>query len=67
MSTESQRQDGREGPLTLLNAAIETMNHAKRFSFIPSATVIFGTVSTILTMIKVYSLIFCDEASQVHV
>jgi len=67
MSTESQPQNG--GALfTLLDAAIEATNHAKRFSFFPTATVIFGTVSTILTMIKVYSLFFCDdEASQIHV
>ena len=67
MSTGSQQQDGREGPLALLNAAIETMNHAKTLPFSQPAMVIFGTVSTILTMIKVCFLFFCNEASRVHV
>jgi len=54
MYNELRRQDGRERPLALLNVAIETMNHAKRVSFIQPATVIFGTV----TLIKVRFLLF---------
>ena len=53
--------------LTLLDVAIEATNHAKKLSFILPAAIIFGTVNTILTMIKVCFLFCDDEASRAHV
>jgi len=53
MEAESQRPKGREGTTLVLNAAIEVLNLAKELSSITPARVVFGSVSVILTMIKV--------------
>jgi hypothetical protein len=55
MDAKSQRR--RDGALSLLNAAIEAMNLAKEVSSATPAKAVFGSVSIILTMIKV-SLFF---------
>ena len=51
MDTKSQQR--REGALSSLNMAIEAMNLAKELSSLTPAKAVFGSVSVVLTMIKV--------------
>ena len=53
MATTSQRPKGREGALSLLNAAIDSMNLAKDASSITPAQGAFSAAAILLTMIKV--------------
>ena len=46
----------RDGVLSTLNVAIETMNLAKEVSIITPAKAVFGSVIVLLTMIRVRSL-----------
>jgi len=57
MEAESQRPKGREGTILVLNAAIETLNLAKELSSVTPAKAVFGSVSVILTTIKVSLLL----------
>jgi len=66
MEAKSQRPKGRDSALSSLNVAIDTLNLAKEISSITPAKAAFGTVSILLTMIKVRFLLFCDETLQVH-
>jgi len=66
MAVKSQRPKGRDGALSLLNVAIDALNLAKEVSSITPAKAAFGTVSILLTMIKVCALLFCDETPKVH-
>ena len=66
MATKSQRPKGRDGILSSLNMAIDALNLAKELSSITPAKAVFGSVSILLTMIKVRFLLFCDEMPQVH-
>ena len=63
MNTKPQQQKGRGGTLSSLNVAIETMNLAKEISSITPAKAVFGSVSVLLTMIRVRFLpvIRCSE------
>jgi len=53
MEAESQRPKGRENTISALNVAIEAVNLAKEVSSVTPAKAVFGSVSAILTMIKV--------------
>ena len=53
MEAESQRPKEREGTISALNVAIEALNLAKEVSSITPAKAVFGSVSVILTTIKV--------------
>ena len=66
MEASSQRPNGRDGAVSSLNAAIEVMNLAKEVSSITPAKAVFGSVSVLLTMIKVRYL-FRDEILKVNV
>ena len=55
MATKSQRPKGREGTISSLNAAIDAMDLAEKVSSITPAKAVFGTVSVLLVMIKVFS------------
>jgi hypothetical protein len=55
MDTKSQRR--RDGALSLLNVAIEAMNLAKEASSATPANAVFGSVSVILTTIRVCFLL----------
>ena len=66
METRSQQPKGRDGAISSLNAAIEAMNLAKEDSSITPAKAVFGSVSVLLTMIKVRSL-SRDEVPRVNV
>ena len=66
MTDKSQRPKGRDGVFSSLSVAIDGLNFAKELSSITPATVVFGSVSVLLTMIRVSFLPFCDEMFQVH-
>ena len=53
MEAKSQNPREQEGIVSALDAAIEAMNLAKEISSITPAKAVFGSVSVILTMIKV--------------
>jgi hypothetical protein len=57
METELRRPKGRESTISALNAAIEALNLAKEVSSITPAKAVFGSVSVILTTIRVSSLL----------
>jgi hypothetical protein len=65
MDTKSQRC--RDGALSLLNAAIEAMNLAKEISSATPAKAVFGSVSVILTMIRVCFLLIRLDQPQANV
>ena len=54
MTTKSQQPKERENAVSLLNAAIDAMDLAEKISSITPAKAVFGTVSVLLAMIKVY-------------
>ena len=66
MEAKSQRPKDREGVISTLGAAIEALNLAKEISSITPAKAAFGAVSILLTMLKVYLLVFCDYLFQTH-
>ena len=61
MTTTSQRQKGRVGALSALNAAVEALNLAKEISSITPAKAVFGSVCFLLAMIGVYFFLFHNE------
>ena len=63
MADKSKRRDR---VLSSLDMAIDGLNLAKELSSITPAKAVFGTVSILLTMIKVRFLLFCDGAPRVH-
>ena len=63
MDADSKRQKRRDNALLLLGAAIEAMNLAKEISSPTPAKAVFGSVSILLTMIRVCYLLFSDHSS----
>ena len=59
MDADAKRQERRDIALSSLNVAIETLNLAKEVSSITPAKAVFGSVSVILTMIKVDFFLRC--------
>ena len=57
MASTSQRQDGRDGVLSALDADVQVLNHAKDTCGAPPAQDAFDSASTLLTTIKVRSLL----------
>lgn len=53
MDANSKRQKHQDSALSLLNVAIEAMNLAKEISSVTPAQAVFGSVTVLLTMIKV--------------
>lgn len=74
MDIESQRLKGRDGVLSSLDVAIEAINLAKEVSSITPAKAVFGSVSALLTMMRVcflpsYGQMFgltCSQDSMVN-
>jgi len=64
MATKSQQPKGRNGTLSSLNVAIEALNLAKEASSITPAKAVFGSVSILLTMIRVRFLLPGNEMFQ---
>ena len=60
MTDKSQQPKGRDGVLSTLNLAIDGLNLAKEVSSVT------GTVAILLAMIRVSSLLSCNEKLQVH-
>ena len=60
MEAKFQRQKKRERAISALSAAIDALNLTKELSSITPAKAVFGSVSAILTMIKVSLLFFVD-------
>jgi hypothetical protein len=56
MDAKSQQPKERDGTISTLNAAIETLNLAKELVDIAPAKAVFGSVSVILATIRVSSL-----------
>jgi hypothetical protein len=65
METELQLPEGREDTILALNNAIEASNPAKVSSF-PPAKAVFGSVSTLLTLISVCFPFCWSDPLQVH-
>ena len=65
MNTKSQRPKERDNVLSTLDIAIEALNLAKEVAAITAAKAVFGSVSALLTMIRVYSLL-CDDKPWVY-
>jgi len=65
MDVKSQRSNGRDGTLSSLSVAIEAINVAKEVSSITPAKAVFGSVSALLTMIRVRFLSY-NQQSKVH-
>ena len=63
MATGSKQPKGRDGALSTLSMAIEAMNLAKEVSSITPAKAVFGSVSILLTMIRVCSHLFYNQTS----
>jgi len=66
MAANSQQPKGRDRALPALNVAIDTLNLAKEASSLTPAKPVFGSVSILLTMIRVCCILFCYEMFQVH-
>jgi len=66
MQTKPQRPNGRNGTLSSLNIAIEAMSLAKEASSITPAKAVFGSVSILLTMVRVRLLIPYDRKCHIH-
>jgi hypothetical protein len=65
MDAEFQRPQGQEDTILVLNEAIEASNPAKVSSF-PPAEAVFGSVSVLLTLIRVRFLLSCNDLLQAH-
>jgi len=58
MDANPQRPKERDGTLSSLNVTIETLNLAKEISGIEPAKAVFGSVSVLLTMVRVRFFLF---------
>ena len=67
MATDSERPKGRDGVVSSLNVTIEALNLAKEISGIAPAKTAFGSVSALLTMIRVHFFGFRDNEHRVHI
>ena len=65
MDAKSQRPKRRDGAISPLNVAIEALNLAKEISSATPAKAVFGSVSAILTMIRVRFLL-CSNPHPIH-
>ena len=63
MDANSQRQKRQDNILSLLNVTIEALNLAKEVTSATPAKTVFGSVSALLTMIRVRPLPFSDFIS----
>ena len=70
MDAKSRQPKGRDNTVSVLNVAIEALNLAKEASSITPAKAVFGTVSIVLTTIKVSFILFlvtgCRWQTEMH-
>jgi len=59
MNADTKPSKRRDSVISSLNMAIDLLIIAKEMSSITPAKAVFGSVSTLLVMIKVRSLLFC--------
>ena len=64
MADNSQRRKGRGKVIPALNTAIDVLNLAKDATSTTSVNPVFGSVATLLTMIRVSSLLFAMRHSR---
>ena len=67
MDAKSKRQKHQENTLSLLNVTIDALNLAKEALSGTPAKAIFGSVSALLSMIRVSFLLVFNNIPQVHV
>ena len=58
MDAKSRRPKGRDNIVSALNVTIDALNLAKEIASVAPAKAVFGTVTVILTTIKVSLLLF---------
>ena len=66
MEAKSQRSKEHQGAVSALNAAIKALSLAEKISSITPAKAVFGSVSTLLTLIMVCFLLFRNGLLQAH-
>ena len=66
METGSKQPKGREAAISALNAVVGAMNLAEKISTIAPAKAVFGSVSILLTLIRVCFLFSCNDLIQVY-
>jgi len=66
MNENSQGPKRREVAVSSLNAAIDALNLVKEAMDMTPIKAAFGSVSVILTMIRVRFLLFCNDPPQGH-
>jgi len=66
MDANPQRPKRRDVAVSSLNAAIDALNIVKEAMDMTPIKAAFGSVSVILTMIRVRSLLFCSGPLKVH-
>lgn len=66
MDTRSQRPKKRKVAISSLNAAIEAVNRAEMISTITPIKAVLGSVSVLLTVVRVCFLPICIDMPQVH-
>ena len=68
MTDESRRRPkGGDKVIPALNMAINGLNIAKEATSTTPVNPVFGSVAALLTMIRVSSVLFCDEIYQAHI
>ena len=67
MASDSQRQKGRDSTLSRLNLAIDALSLAKDISTIAPAQATFSSVCALLTILRVFVLLFCVDGLPTHV
>ena len=67
MASDSQRQKGRDSTLSRLNLAIDALSLAKDISTIAPAQATFSSVCALLTILRVFVLLFCADGLPTHI
>ena len=67
MQTESKQPEGRAGIISALNEAVEAVDLAGKTSAITPAKDVFGSVGTLLTLIRVCFLLSCNNLLQIYI
>ena len=66
MEPESQQPKGRDATILALNGAAEAMNLAEKISSITPAKTAFGSVGTLVTLIRVCFLLSCNNLLRIY-
>ena len=66
MTDKPKRSKGQDKVISALNMAIGGLNIAKESTSTTPVNPVFGSVATLLTTIRVYSFLLCDETFQAH-